>query len=85
MFVHAQREFTERHEALDREWYATSNTVVLLETEDLNSLTSLANRAKSEGVPVSLFHEPDLDGALASIAIAPVGRRLVRGLPLAFR
>jgi peptidyl-tRNA hydrolase len=85
MFVHAQREFTERHEALDREWYATSNTVVLLEAENLEALSSLATRATREGIPVSCFHEPDLGGDLASIAIAPSGRRLVRGLPLAFR
>lgn len=85
MFVHAQREFTERHEALDREWYALSNTVVLLEAENLPALSSLAEKLERNGVPFSRFEEPDLGGELAALAIAPTGRKLVRDLPLAFR
>ena len=32
MLCHALREFVAGHADLDREWYSTSNTLVLLET-----------------------------------------------------
>jgi len=84
MLCHALREFGAGFGEIDREWYTTSNTLVLLETEDLTSLSALADRAVQEGVPVSRFEEPDLGNVLAAIAIAPTGRKLVRDLPLAF-
>jgi peptidyl-tRNA hydrolase len=84
MLCHALREFTEGHEELNRKWYKNSNTLVLLETDSLDSLTVLADQAARQGVPVSRFEEPDLGGALAAIAIGPSGRKLVRSLPLAF-
>lgn len=85
MFCHASREFTEHHRTLDAEWYSKSNTLALLETENLDSLTALAEEAEMRGIPVARFVEPDLGNVLAAIAIAPSGRRLVRDLPLAFR
>lgn len=84
MLCHALREFSEGHEEIDRTWYARSNTLVLLETRDLSSLSALAEQAEKEGVAVSRFFEPDLGGDLASLAIGPEGRKLVRNLPLAF-
>lgn len=84
MLCHALREFGAGFGTIDDEWYRTSNTLVLLETDDLTSLTSLAERTREAGVPVSLFTEPDLGGELAAIAIAPSGRKLVQDLPLAF-
>ena len=85
MLCHALREFGAGHGKIDEEWYSTSNTLVLLETENLDSLLALADQAVREGVPLSRFEEPDLGGALAALAIAPSGRKLVRDLPLAFQ
>lgn len=84
MLCHALREFRAGHEKIDAEWYATSNTLVLLETDGLDSLTELADLATRRGVPISRFEEPDLGGVLAAVAIGPSGRKLVRDLPLAF-
>ena len=84
MLCHALREFTEGHEKIDAEWYSKSNTLVLLETDGLDSLLELADLATRKGVPISRFKEPDLGGVLAAVAIGPSGRKLVRDLPLAF-
>lgn len=82
---HAIREFREVHPEVDRQWYVSSNTIVLLETRDLGSLSALAERAAAEGIPVVRFEEPDLGNVLTALAIAPSGRKLVRSLPLAFK
>lgn len=82
--VHAMRAFTEEHPAVDREWFVRSNTVVLKEVPDEAALADLAYQAKAQGVPVSAFHEPDLDDQMTAITVGPAGRRLVRDLPLAF-
>jgi siroheme synthase (precorrin-2 oxidase/ferrochelatase) len=80
---HALRQWSAEHEALDRDWYERSNTLVLLETVDEEALLRLAGEAKRWRIPVSVFREPDFGDAATAIALAPSGRRLVRDLPLA--
>lgn len=75
----------EEHPAADQEWFATSNTLVLLETANQQELGGLLRKAKEDGVDASAFHEPDLDDELTAIALGPQARALVRRLPLAFR
>lgn len=84
MLCHALREFSEFHGALDREWYESSNTLVLLEVGGKEDLEVLARTGEARGVPCARFHEPDLGGDLASVAFGPSGKGLLKGLPLAF-
>lgn len=81
---HALRQFTEDHPAVDKLWFESSNTLVLLEVPDERSLLDLADRARSSGAPVSVFHEPDIGNAPTALALGPNARHLVRHLPLAF-
>jgi peptidyl-tRNA hydrolase len=82
---HALRQFTSEHEDVDREWYEKSNTLVLLEVPEEIDLLRLSVRATENGIPCSLFREPDLNDAATALAIGPSGRLLVRRLPLALR
>ena len=81
---HALRQLAAEHPDLDACWFAQSNTLVLLEVADEPALEALAVRARAAAVPISAFHEPDLDGALTAVALGPSARRLVRRLPLAY-
>lgn len=81
---HALRQFSEEHPSVDRVWFERSNTLVLLEVPDAQALVDLAWTARSRDLPVSVFHEPDLDNAPTALALGPEARGLVRRLPLAF-
>ncbi len=81
---HALREFADKYPEDDKTWYETSNTLVLLETDETH-LLDLAESAKYKGVPVAVFKEPDLGDITTAIALGWAGKSLVRGLSLAFR
>lgn len=81
--VHAAHEFEDRFPEDYRVWREASNTLVLLSTEDGDSLHSLLEQALEHGIPVAPFYEPDLDDELTAIAIGPQGKRLCRKLRLA--
>lgn len=78
---HAMREYQEQHPQIERVWYDTSKTLVILKCTDIWSLAREANLAK---VPIALNFEPDLQGALTAVAIGPgrATRKLVQTLPL---
>lgn len=80
--VHAARVFAAEHTELERDWYETSNNLVLLEVPDEQALHELARKA--DGVPVSLNREPDLGDQVTAIALGHGAKRLVRHLPCAF-
>jgi len=79
---HAMRLFADEHSEEESHWYETSNTIVLLETADENSLSSLASLATARRVPYSLFREPDRNDEATAIALGPKGHSLCRNLPL---
>ncbi len=81
--AHALREFSEHHPEIDREWYRTSNTLILKAVADEKALRRLADRARARGIRFSAFHEPDMGNAMTALAIEPSGKSLVQGLPLA--
>lgn len=80
---HAQRQFTAEHPDVDSLWFTESNTLALLEVPGETELLRLVTRARENGIPCSLFREPDLSGAATALALGPSGKRLVRRLPLA--
>lgn len=81
--AHALRAFVETHPSIDRTWYGTSRTLVLLATPDEHTLAALASEAAFRGVAVAPHHEPDHGGALGAIALAPEATSLLRKIPLA--
>jgi peptidyl-tRNA hydrolase len=82
---HALRQFVEEHPRIDRYWFDSSNTLVLLEVPNKLELIRLHHQARQAGIAHSVFREPDLRDALTAIALGPSGRELCSGLPLALR
>jgi hypothetical protein len=81
--AHALRQFGAEHPLVDREWFSTSNTLAFLSVRDEQALGVLYDRAVDQEIPVAAFREPDRADELTAIAIAPKGKKLTKGLPLA--
>lgn len=77
---HALRAFGASYPDIDRDWYETSNNIVVLEHDDP---AGLADRLDAHGMMLARFNEPDMDGALTSICVAPEARKLLSRVPLA--
>jgi len=82
--AHALRQFVEEHAQIEREWFAQSNTLVLVKVPNEVALSRLLERAQFFRISASAFREPDLDGELTALALQPCGvtKRLTRDLPL---
>jgi hypothetical protein len=83
--AHALREFVSQHPEEDARWYAESNTLAFLATQNEQSLLALVEKAGRLGVPFAPFHEPDRDDEMTAVAFGPSARKLVAGLRLALR
>jgi len=82
---HAMRAFVSEHPEIDKEWYAKSNNIVLLEVPDETELYKLALRARSEGLACAIFREPDFDNTITGVALGPDAKHLVPNIKLALR
>jgi hypothetical protein len=82
--AHALRQFAEAFPFVEVAWWRYSNTLVMLESDELEEI-ELAARAA--GATCVRFVEPDWapEGTLTALVLGPDGKRLVRGLRLAFR
>lgn len=80
--LHAARQFAAVHPAIEAEWFASSNTVVLLNAKDEPTLERVVNRCVEEGVRYAVFREPDLGGSITAVAIEPDGHRITKRYPL---
>jgi peptidyl-tRNA hydrolase len=83
--VHVMREFVEDFPKIEKHWYKSSNTVVILSVDNEDELYYLVNKAKQLDIKVSKFHEPDLGNQLTAIALEPLenSKILCRGIKLA--
>jgi hypothetical protein len=81
--AHALRQYAEAYPFVEAAWWRASNTLVMLETDQLEALEAGAHAA---GVSCTRFVEPDWapEGTLTALVLGPDGKRLVRGLKLAF-
>jgi len=77
---HALRAFGASYPDIDRDWYETSNNIVVLEYPEIGDL---ADRLDRHGLALARFHEPDMDGALTSFCVGPDARKAVSRIPLA--
>jgi peptidyl-tRNA hydrolase len=82
---HALAAFVMEHTMLARSWHESSNNLVILECENEERLLLLAGQSAAEGVPTTLFREPDLGGAATACAFGPGARKLLSSLPLALK
>jgi peptidyl-tRNA hydrolase len=84
---HALREFANDHPEIDRDWYNNSNYICLLCVKTENELNELCEKANNLDIPYSNFYEPDLNGELTAICIAPspLTKKMVSQIKLAFK
>ena len=69
--IHAAIEFCFEHSELACAWHETSNHIALLVVSNEEKLIKLAEKAKKNGVRVSLFAEPDIGNQITAIAMEP--------------
>ena len=81
--AHALRAYVDSYPAIESRWWAESNTLVLLETDQLEELE---RAAINKGVSCVRFVEPDWapEGTLTALVLGPEGKKLVSRLKLAF-
>jgi len=81
--THAAIAFAVAFPELTSQWYAASNTLVVLAVADELDLGWLCDDAHTTGLKVVRFHEPDFDDALTAAAFEPAAARMLAHLPLA--
>jgi peptidyl-tRNA hydrolase len=69
--LHAFREFVEYHPEIEKEWYKTSNTIVILGCKNESELVQLRLDAIARNIKFSIFKEPYLEDSITSIAFEP--------------
>jgi peptidyl-tRNA hydrolase len=66
---HALRAFVQRCPEFDREWFESSNNIVLLEVNTLKDLEELVKEISWSKHPWATFHEADFNNELTAIAV----------------
>ena len=79
------RQFTEEHPEIDKQWFKSSNYIVLLSVENEEALENLIAIASIKNVRLAIFREPDIGNQITAIAFEPgeQSRRLCSRLKLA--
>lgn len=83
--AHTMTEFMVQYPESAKQWYAQSNTLVLLAAENEHGLQRIIDKAFDLGVQTAIFREPDFDGAITGVALKPdcKNHRICRELPMA--
>jgi hypothetical protein len=81
--IHGARQFAEEHPGIEREWFARSNTVAVLQAPDETALRALILEASERGHRFAVFREPDMGDAVTAVVLEPSAAKIVRHLPLA--
>lgn len=64
---HSLIQYHYEHPVLSSEWYNNSKYLVFLSVESEKDLLDLALKFESEGIPYSMFREPDINNQVTSI------------------
>lgn len=83
--AHVMAEYALNHHSSAKYWHHLSNSLIVLEAKDARALSDLQEKAKSRGINVQEFREPDLGDEITALAFAPgkATKRLLSNLPLA--
>ena len=84
---HGALQFVFDHPARGAAWFKDSNYLAWLSVADEIELMRLLVAAKDQGILASAFREPDVGGAITSIALEPGPKtvELCKGFPLALK
>ena len=84
---HAAIQFMMEHSEIAKHWFGKSNYLGWLSVANEKELHRLVEEALLQGIPVSVFREPDVDDEVTAIAIAPgpQSRKLCSKLQLALK
>ncbi len=85
--AHSIPSFAIEHPEVFSEWYHKSNYLIVLSTDNEDSLKQLISKAQDIGLKHSVFTEPDIDNQITSIALEPHEEtyKLVSNIPLALK
>lgn len=85
--AHSIPSFAIQHNEIFTEWYHKSNYLIVLSTDNEDSLKKLISKAQDRGLKYSVFTEPDIDNQITSIALEPHEEtyKLVSNIPLALK
>lgn len=83
--VHAGFFFAQTYPEITREWLSDSQYLVIVAADSSEEILALNAKASSKNIPTSLWSEPDLNGEVTAVALAPgsMSRILCANLPLA--
>lgn len=86
---HALAQFSYDNPQDFRKWVEKSNYIVVLSTENEDSLKDIISKLKDNSLDYSVFIEPDLDNQITALAISPKhsewASRWLSSLPLAMK
>ena len=84
--THCAFQFAKEHPNITMDWMENSNFICLLQVKNEEELAELAKQVFEEKLSYSVFHEPDYDNSLTTIAVEPgqKTRELMKRLKLAF-
>ena len=83
--IHAAMEFAYKFPIEWKQWYETSNSIIVLSVANEQELYKFCNKLKAKNFKYVEFKEPDVANELTAIAIVPGPsvRKICSGLPLA--
>ena len=81
--AHAIADFLQTNPSIANKWRSVSNSIIVLETEDSQSLSELQEKALKCNIITTEFREPDLSDEITAVAFAPSEstRKLLSNLP----
>lgn len=84
---HALAQFAVEHHDIFIDWQRNHKNLIVLVTDSEDTLTDLWIKARSLGISVSGFLEPDVGNQLTAIALepSPLTYKLTGNLPLALK
>ena len=69
--AHAGFKFAIEYENIFKNWQVNHKNLIVLSVKDEKELRTLLLKARSKGIAVSSFLEPDIDNQLTAIAMEP--------------
>lgn len=69
--LHAFREFVHYFPEIEKNWYQTSNTIIIKGIANERELLHLGQKAIRQNIKFATFREPDLGDQLTAVAFEP--------------